>query len=169
MLINDVGNIPVEFNVDGKVYKVKRLSMKNLLGFFEAEVKSERMDNIIQYANKIEDEIKKAKFEQEAQKNIPKEDELRELANEKIKSTEGAIKILYVILSELNDITPEEVLELMSHKENQTALNTIIRYAGETDENEVTEEDVESTEDTTQKKTKQRKKRKKKTLTGATQ
>lgn len=171
MQISDIGNVPVEFTIEGKAYKVKRLSLLNVQGLFQSKIRTKYMDDIVHVASMMKNGDERIKFQREAMKDIPKGVELDELSTEKMNTIEGGIEILHIVLSELNEISYQDINEIASKESNQAVITSIISYVTGSDvelkmQNEDEDDKDNKDESGVEKKTK---KKSKKQLTGVTQ
>ena len=128
MDIQNIANTPVEFELSGKTYKVKRLSLLDLFGSFEADVKKEYMSNISEYASSITNAQEKQKFQTMAIKEMPRGVELQDMVSAKMNGIDGAIKILYLALSKCQQITIEAVTQIIQDPANADVIATLMDF-----------------------------------------
>jgi hypothetical protein len=128
MDINNIANSPIEFTLSKKVYRVKRLSLLDLFSSFEGDVKREYMENIAAYAKTIEDAKEKNKFQTMAMKEMPRGKELEEMVSSKMNGVDGAIKIMTLALSKCQQITSEEVKNIIQDPVNTEVITVLMDF-----------------------------------------
>jgi bacterioferritin (cytochrome b1) len=128
MDINNIANSPVEFELSGKTYKVKRLSLLDLNASFEACVKQEYMKNISDYAQTITDVKEKQKFQTMAMKEMPQGRELAEMVSTNMNSIDGAIKILSLALNKCQQVSIEVVRDIIQDEKNSEVISTLMDF-----------------------------------------
>jgi len=126
MQVIDVANHPVEFDVAGKTFKIKRLSLLDLYAVFESEARKESISDITAIASQMTDSKERIQFSKEAMKELPKGKELEDLARSRMDSVAGGIKMLHIALSELNQISYDEVKALVNDNRDNPAVDAQI-------------------------------------------
>lgn len=128
MDVHNIANNPLDFVLSGKKYKVKRLSILDLKGSFVKEIKEEYFDDVINMANRIKDAKERYDFQNQALKNMPKNADLDKLITEKMNSIDGGIKILFIALNKCQEVTVEEVNEIMLSGKNTSTINALVDF-----------------------------------------
>jgi len=128
MDIQNIANSPIEFELSGKTYKVKRLSLMDLFASFEGDVKKEYMANISEYASTITNAVEKQKFQTMAIKQMPSGIELQDMVSAKMNGIDGAIKILFLALSKCQQVTIEAVTEIIQDPANANVITTLMDF-----------------------------------------
>lgn len=126
--VNNLANGSLEFTLSGKVYKVKRLNIMDLFGEFEADVKKQYMDDIIELASRITDPKERIAFQREAIKDVPKGKTLEEAVRERMDGFEGGIKLLYLSLSKCNKINLQETRDIVMDPANQSTITNLMTF-----------------------------------------
>jgi hypothetical protein len=126
MQVIDVANHPVEFEIAGKTFKIKRLSLLDIYAVFEAEARKESISDITAIASQMTDSKERIQFSKEAMKELPRGKELEDLAQSRMDSIAGGIKMLYVALSELNEISYEEVKAMVNDNRDNPSVDAQI-------------------------------------------
>lgn len=142
MNVNNIANGSLDFTLSGKVYKIKRLNIMDLYGEFEAQVKKQYMDDIISLANRIENSKERIDFQRAAIKDIPKGKELEQAVNGLMDSFEGGVKLLWLSLNKLNNITLEEAKALILDVNNQATITNIMGFITGNDQEAIKEPDL---------------------------
>ena len=126
MQVIDVANHPVDFEIAGKTFKIKRLSLLDLYAVFEAEARKESISDITAIASQMKESKERIQFSKEAMKELPRGKELEDLARGRMDSVSGGIKMLHIALSELNEITYDEVKSLVNDNRENTEVDAQI-------------------------------------------
>jgi len=126
MQVIDVANHPIEFEIAGKTFKIKRLSLLDVYAVFEAEARKESISDITAIASQMTDSKERIQFSKEAMKELPRGKELEDLAQSRMNSVTGGIKMLHIALSELNEITYEEVKALVNDNRDNSEVDAQI-------------------------------------------
>lgn len=153
MQVSNLANNSIDMKIGERTFKVKRLSINDLYTDFENEVKSEFFDNVVDLASRIKDIDQALELQRKSIKDIPKGVELELLAGQKLASTNGIIKTVYKAIKDSNEITFEEVKQLVYNKEHSIQLKNIIDYLAGNDEIEEGSEDSTDSLDSLEKKT----------------
>lgn len=143
MQVSNLANVPVDMKIGETTFKVKRLSLLNLYGEFESDVKSEYLDNISDLASRVKDIKERIQLQRELMKDMPKGRILEESAKDKMDSVDGGVKLLYLALKDSNEITVKEAKDLSSNYKNTAEINNIIDYTIGLDASEEKEENKE--------------------------
>ena len=144
MSVTDLNNSPIEFDVDGKSYKVKKLSVLDIFTQVETKIKEEYIANITSMS-KVLDPKDRPEFLKNAIKEIPTGRRLEEMVNEKISTVQGGVDILFTVLNKCQQVTMDEIMGLVGKESNSPAITSIMSFSlGQVKNEEV--------EDTNQKK-----------------
>ena len=132
MQVSNLANHPIELPLGERTFKIKRLSLLDLYGEFENEVKEEYINDIVKIASKMKSSSERITFQREAMKDIPKGKELEDSCQAKMDSMLGGIKMLYMALDDDNDITFEELKTMLgNNRENpefDAQVGAIVNY-----------------------------------------
>lgn len=101
--VSDIANVPREVVIGKRTLKLRQLSLKELFGFFEQKIKSQKIIEAKEVANLLEGNDKK-EFLIDVWKNLPTGTELTELATDLIGSADGVYDVLYLASKDLNDM-----------------------------------------------------------------
>ena len=128
MSIVDAANLPVERSLGGKIFKVKRLSIKQLFGISETKIINDCNRDIDRIAKTLTGK-EKIDYLLAAGRSIPKGSELSQLATEYSQSPSGLSDLLLAsINNEYQKVEESELAELLlnSTQEEQVALMSYI-------------------------------------------
>ena len=107
MNISEISGEKFTFELCGKTYKAKRLSIGDIYGYFEEQIKEEALAD----AKKVSEILplsQRSSFLVDAWQKLPKGAALFNLANEKLATVEGACAMMYLATKDSNDnITPD--------------------------------------------------------------
>ena len=131
--IANASNVPIKFALSGKDYSIKRLSIMDLMGVFEADVKQSYMDDILEYANKITDSKERIEFQRSAIKDIPKGADLEQRAQELMASINGSIKLFHIALNKCQKVSLDQAKELMLDPQNSSVMTNLLGYISGSD------------------------------------
>jgi hypothetical protein len=126
--ISNLGNTPIKFNVGGKSFDVKRLSVMDLFATFESDVKKSYLDDVIALASRMDIAKERIDFQKAALKEMPRGKELSEQVSDLMNTFEGGIKILYMALSKCNKISVDEVKQLVGTSTNPAEITAVMDY-----------------------------------------
>lgn len=127
MDIAELNNMPLEFTLSGKVYKVKRLSITEIFSDFEKEIKQEYINDINLVAETMEAKDR-IDFKRKAMQDIPRGAKLQDLVNEKMGTISGGIKLLHKALNKCQQVSLDECIAISENK-NADTVGQIISYA----------------------------------------
>jgi len=128
MEIANLANTPIEFTLSEKKYKIVRLSMLDVFGIFEADVKEEYISDIVAMARHIPDVKERIEFQKQAARDIPRGKTMEEQVRLKMDSVEGGIKILHIALNKCQEVPIDEVKEVLSNEKNAAAIQAVMAF-----------------------------------------
>jgi len=99
-----------------------------LFGQFEADIKKTHMDDIVALASRMTDSKERIEFQRQAIKDLPKGKALEESVKEAMDSFDGGIKLLWMSLSKCNNVTLEEVRDLILDSDNEASITNIMNF-----------------------------------------
>jgi hypothetical protein len=128
--------------LNGKKYKIQRLNLLEIYHTFEAEIKSQYMQDVIAMASLIKDPKERISVQSQAIKEMPKGKELEETINTKLGSFEGGKKLLHIALNKLNSISEKEIEAIIIDPKHTASVKAIMDYicGSDVEEEEVKEE-----------------------------
>jgi hypothetical protein len=109
MNISEVAGVPVEFDFDGKKYKVARLSLLDIYGITESDIRSQYLEDIKILTNDIESIKERMEQRRLLQTQCPTGSEMEKLAMERLNSVKGNERIIWLSLSKHAKVSMEEV------------------------------------------------------------
>jgi len=114
--MNELVSTTRDITISGKTLKVRQLMLKELIAHFESEV----IDNKIAEAKKVADAIggeDKTTFMMDVLNDLPKGDDLSDLAADLLSSIKGVAYAIYTASKDLNDgITYDLIKSLIRMK-----------------------------------------------------
>ena len=144
MEVSNIANNPIKFNLNGRDFLVKRLSILDLFAEFEVLAKEQFMDEVASYAKRIEDKQERIEYQRIKMKDMPKGKELQEIiygapgpkdanGNDTViggmmNTPKGCVKLLHLALSKCNEINMEEAGQIFSDPKNSSIINNIMNY-----------------------------------------
>lgn len=141
MSISDFDNKPMTFNLNGKDYKIKRLAPTEFLGLAETKVKEKIMAEIKELASAFTGK-EKIDYMLQAQKSIPKKDELNALAIEWLDSNDGMIELLKIIFNKVEPVSNDEIANIIMNCD-EAVLGQLTKYAIGVPDGEIKPDSVE--------------------------
>ena len=126
MDIHEAVNGEVEFKLDDKCYKIKRLSLYELSFDIEKQVKEEYYANIQKLANMLQGQEKIEYLK--SQKELSDE-EVNKLAVAKSNTFRGRCEELFKILGKCQKVTMQDVEALLMDEKYWTLVTAIQEYA----------------------------------------
>lgn len=105
-------NPAMKVTINGRTLIYKRLPISDILTGLKILVRQEYTDDSLLFAESIKDQKAKDRYIIQATKAIPKGKELDDLVEEKGKTAEGNLHISYLIFSNSNNITKQELEEI---------------------------------------------------------
>jgi len=140
MEISNIANNPVEFILSNKTYKVKRLSLLDLYGSFESEVKTEYMELIQNYCKTVKDIKERIQLQKELIQDMPSGSTLQTKVSEKMSTFEGGKKILVMALSKCQQITDDEINTILLDQDNSITISNLMDFISGNDNKKVVNE-----------------------------
>jgi ribosomal protein L12E/L44/L45/RPP1/RPP2 len=128
MSVSDLNNSPIEFDIDGKVYKVKKLSVLDIFSQVETKIKEDYLKSVTDMSKILPDKDR-PDFLRSAIKEIPSGRKLEDMVNEKINTVAGGIDILNTILNKCQQVSIDEVMSMVAKESNSTTVSSIMSYA----------------------------------------
>jgi len=144
--MSNLANLPIEFELSGKKYKVRRLSLLDYFAEFQSLVKHDYLMDTIKMAELIKDSNERISFQVQAMRNTPKGEDLEDAAFERVGTIQGGSKILELVLKKDNTITDVEIEDILRNIGNLVTIKTIILYARGVDITEDKQDKVEPPE-----------------------
>jgi len=136
-MVSEIANVPVEFKLQvggvERVFKIRRLSILELTGNFEALVRSERIKDIGDLVLVIPKEDRPL-FYKQAMASLPKGTELSRLASDRMNGNDGGVRILKAALGSCQPITDEDLKLIVNNQSNSEHISGIITFALGSDE-----------------------------------
>ena len=139
MEISNIANSPVEFILSNKTYKVKRLSLLDLYGTFESEVKQEYMTLIQDYCKTVKDIKERIQLQKELIQDMPSGSILQKKVSEKMSTFEGGKKILVMALSKCQQVTDDEINTILLDQDNSITISNLMDFISGNDKKSDTE------------------------------
>ncbi len=133
MSISDIANSSITYKINDKEYKIKRLSLLDLYGTFEKLVKEKYLRTVAEYAQLINDKNEKLEFQRKAMQDVPKGQALEDAVQLEMATLDGAKLILKMVLNKCQNVTDEEIENILLDKNNSAVINQIIAHATGTD------------------------------------
>jgi hypothetical protein len=103
MSVADLSNSSIEFDIDGKTYKVKKLNILDIFVKFETDIRQDYIQSISDMA-KILDSKDRAEFLKNAIKELPTGRSLEDKVDEKMNTIQGGVDLLYTILQKCQEV-----------------------------------------------------------------
>jgi len=128
MSVSDLNNSPIEFDIDGKTYKVKKLSVLDIFSQVETKIKEDYLKSVTDMSKILPDKDR-PDFLRSAIKEIPSGRKLEDMVNEKINTVAGGIDILNTILNKCQQVSIDEVMSMVAKESNSTIVSSIMSYA----------------------------------------
>uniref|UniRef100_A0A6M3L0Q9 Uncharacterized protein n=1 Tax=viral metagenome TaxID=1070528 RepID=A0A6M3L0Q9_9ZZZZ len=128
MEITNISNTPVEFVLSGESFKVIRLSLLDMFASFETDIKTQYMDDVVLYAERIKDPKERMEYQKQAIRDIPRGKSMEELVDHKMNSVEGGIKLLHIALNKCQKVPITKIKELLSDNSNSSTLQNLTAY-----------------------------------------
>jgi hypothetical protein len=128
MSVSDLSNSPIEFDIDGKVYKVKKLSVLDIFQNVEVKIKEDYLKSVTDMSKILPDKDR-PDFLRNAIKEIPSGRKLEDMVNEQINTVAGGIDILVTILNKCQQVSKDEVMSIVGKENNSTTVSSIMSYA----------------------------------------
>ena len=125
--VNEIANLPINFDIGGKSLKIIRLNIAEIFGHFEKLVKEQHMKNIKEIANIFETPKEKMDYLKEATKSIPNKIELQKMAHDYLQTESGIAEVLTIGLNKCQKLTDAEILELFS-KASEVEIQLVTQY-----------------------------------------
>ena len=125
--INEMANLPIDFEIGGKTIKIIRLNIAEIFGHFEKIVKEQHMKNIKDIANIFETSKEKMEYLKEATKSIPNKLELQKLAQEYLQSESGIADVITIGLNKCQKLSDSEILDIFKNA-SETEVQLITQY-----------------------------------------
>ena len=133
MSIGELSNNPIEITLGGRKLKIQRLSINELFAPAHSKIQSDYIANIQNIAKSLSGKDK-IDYLSSATSNIPKGSELDALALEYLSSPIGVAQMLMVGFNKCQQVSEEEVANLMVGS-NSEELEFISSYlSGNTDD-----------------------------------
>lgn len=128
MSVSTLANTHVEFDIGGQTFKVRKLSIMDIFVEFEREVRQDYINNINEMVKVLPATDRKG-FLADAIKEMPAGKRLEDLANERIATVQGGLKLLHAVLSKCQPVTPDEAMALAADNANAEAIAEVMAYA----------------------------------------
>jgi len=129
MGVSTLANKPMKFTLpNGKAYEVKKLSILEIFGELEKDIKEEWLANINSIASSLPVPDRKS-FLTGIIRDMPAGQNLERLAQAKMESVAGGFKILKMVLSRCQEVSQEELQDLVGDNANQNIIDQIMSYA----------------------------------------
>jgi len=125
--LSDMANVPLDFVINGKTYKIKRLSIRDIFLDFEKEIKEKYMQNVMEMS-KLIDSKDKMEYLRKAMVDMPSGRRLDDMVQEEITSISGGTKVLIKALNTCQKVTEQEVMQMSMDANNSDTLAQIITY-----------------------------------------
>lgn len=127
-MINDLSNAPLEFAIGAKKYKVKKLSVLDIFGTVEKKIKEEYIENITEMSKILPDKDR-GEFLRSAIKEIPSGRKLEDMVNDTLNTTSGGIDILFVILNKCNNVSMDELMDMVTDSSLSNDITKVMSFA----------------------------------------
>jgi len=127
MNLHTMSNGAIELEYKNKTYKIKKLSLLDLFGIYEQEVKQEYMK--ISEMVKLLPDSQKSEVVRSAIKEMPSGKKLEEAVSERMDTAIGGVQLLSTILNKCQQVNTEDVMEILTDKESKTFVQQVISYA----------------------------------------
>ena len=128
MSVTNLSNAPIEFTIGGKQWKIRKLSVLDLFSEFEKEVKEEYVKNINELVKALPSQDR-ASFLSSAIKEMPSGKRLEELAQERMNTVQGGVRMFVAVLGKCQPVSTEDAMSLAMDPENQPAIQQAMAYA----------------------------------------
>ena len=129
MGVSTLANKPMKFTLpNGKAYEVKKLSILEIFGEIESDIKAEWLANINSIASSLPVPDRKS-FLTGIIRDMPAGAVLERLAQAKMETVAGGFKMLKMVLSRCQEIENEELQDLVGDSANQDIIDQIMNYA----------------------------------------
>ena len=138
MSVADLSNSSIEFDIDGKTYKVKKLNILDIFVKFETDIRQDYIQSISDMA-KILDSKDRAEFLKNAIKELPTGRSLEDKVDEKMNTIQGGVDLLYTILQKCQEVSKNDIITMVSKESNGEVINSIVSYALGQSKNEASE------------------------------
>jgi len=138
MSVSDLTNKPIEFDIDGKTYKVKKLSVLDIFENTEVKIKEKYEKDVSDMAKLLSDKDR-GEFLRNAIREMPTGKRMEEMVNDHINTTQGGLDMLKTILNKCQEVSMEEVLSIVGKASNNDSVSSIMAYAISQGEKEATD------------------------------
>ena len=125
-MLSEFINNPVKLTACGKEWTVQRLTIGEVYGTLENEVKQEFFDNVREIGKRL-DPKDRAEFNRLSIKEIPSGSEMEARVAAKMGTQKGLASLLHLALSKNQKITLSECIDLVSGTQGDDAL-TLVEY-----------------------------------------
>jgi hypothetical protein len=127
-MVSDLNNSPIEFDIGGKSYKVKKLSVLDIFNQVETKIKEEYLKSVTDMSRILPDKDR-PEFLRNAIKEMPAGRKLEDMVNEEINTVAGGIDVLTTILNKCQQVTKDEIMAMVGNESNSTTISSIMSYA----------------------------------------
>ena len=128
MDISNIANTAIQFKIGEKNYLVSKLNLQELFCTFQKRVKEMYIEDLKTVAQTLEGK-EKLDFLNAQMKQMPKGSELESLAGEYMDTLQGGVKILEIILNKHQNVTEDELKEIVGNSDNASDITAITSYA----------------------------------------
>ena len=126
---NEISNTPIEMELGGKKYKVRRVPLTTIFGKAESAVISRQMKRVYEMAERLSGEEKTSFLTKAMVDSIPSGEKLTTLASEYLRSLEG-VKMVLVDAMIRDQPNIERELDIATALEQESQkVNGIVSFA----------------------------------------
>jgi hypothetical protein len=117
--INELTNIPINFEIAGRTIQIKRLNISEIFGYFENIVKQNYMKNIKEVASLFDNPIEKNKYLIEATKTMPTKTQLQIMAQDYLQTEEGVAEVLKIGLNKCQKLSEDDIINILKDAKSE--------------------------------------------------
>lgn len=128
MNTHTLANGVIELQFKDKKFKVKKLSLLDIFGVFEQQIKEEYMSNIAEMS-KMVPENQRSEFVKSSIKEFPSGKKLEDAVNDRMDTTQGGISLLYTILNKCQSVSRDDIVQMATDKEASVFVQSVVSFA----------------------------------------
>ena len=114
MDMTDTVNASVEVDIGGRKYRARQLTLSEMFGHFEANIRRDALDSARELAAALDGEQKR-EFLADVWRNMPRGSALMDRVIEVVKSPSGVVDVLWLaVRREQPDVTRDELATLVT-------------------------------------------------------
>ena len=113
MNISELSNTPREVTLENRTFRVRRLKIKELFGFFEEKIRAKKIKEAQEISASLPPE-ERTSFMVKVWKELPSGSELTDMVTDTMSSVDGIYDVLHLASRDFNEISVEEIKDVVS-------------------------------------------------------